>query len=167
MEEQRKNLVQFGIRELDAELGGLEPGDLCVIAGQTSRGKTSLALSPAMHTAKIGHYTAIFSVEMSVDRIIRRLMSGKSNISVSELKRGLQRQPEIERFERAWKCLRELPIYAEHPSNIVELINRCRALKARSVRPPPAKMIANAFPATGRKLPREATSKIPLRLALP
>lgn len=68
-----------GIESLDRELRGLRPGELCVIGGRTSEGKSSLGLGIARHNAMParGKRTAYFSCEMTRQDLVRRLVAGE------------------------------------------------------------------------------------------
>ena len=63
--------ITFGIRALDSEIFGLQPSDRCVIAGETSSGKTALAFQAVLESCKAGGASAIFSLEMSYVRLVR------------------------------------------------------------------------------------------------
>jgi replicative DNA helicase len=56
-------------------VGGLQPGDLAILAADTGRGKTAAALNIALHTSERGYGTAIFSLEMSRRQVLNRLMA--------------------------------------------------------------------------------------------
>ena len=74
--------IRTGLTKLDNHTGGLQPSDLFVIAGETSQGKTSIALSIAYNTA-VNHAAriAIFSLEMSTNHLTDRLTSMEGGIS--------------------------------------------------------------------------------------
>lgn len=72
---QAPDFLKTGFHELDQVVGGLEKGTHTVIAGRTSMGKTSLALSIALNVEAQGKRPLIFSMEQSKERIMRRLIA--------------------------------------------------------------------------------------------
>ena len=77
-----------GLADLDAITEGLVKGEVTVIAGRPSMGKTALALQLAEHVAAQGGRVLFVSLEMSAVEIARRLLSGKSGVALSKLRRG-------------------------------------------------------------------------------
>lgn len=78
--------LKTGIKSLDEHTGGLQPSDLFVIAGETSQGKTSLALTIAYNSAiKNAARIAVFSLEMSVQQLTARLTSMETRISSKKI----------------------------------------------------------------------------------
>ncbi len=82
-----RRVISTGLIDLDRVLGGLERGHQYLIAGRTSMGKSSLALGMALHAAlRQGKHVAIFSLEMSEEQIVNRLISMMTRIPVARLK---------------------------------------------------------------------------------
>lgn len=81
--------VPTGIRELDELTGGLRPGELIVIAGETGAGKSTLAIDIA-RTASVEHGlpTALFTMEMSASEVAMRLLSAQSTVPLADLRNG-------------------------------------------------------------------------------
>lgn len=77
-----------GIAELDTITGGLEPGQLVIVAARPSVGKTALALNIADHATQQGNSIAFFSLEMTRRELIQRLISLRTSVSVSEMRSG-------------------------------------------------------------------------------
>lgn len=75
--------LQTGLRDLDAILGGIEDGDFVIVAGRPSMGKTTLMLNIAAHQTEP---VAIFSLETTVPKLMRRLLAGKG-MDFGKLKR--------------------------------------------------------------------------------
>lgn len=81
--------VATGYTELDKMTAGLQAGDLVIVAGRPSMGKTSFALNIAEHAAiKLGVETAVFSMEMSAEQLSFRMISSLGSISQSKLRTG-------------------------------------------------------------------------------
>lgn len=77
-----------GIGTLDKFTGGLQLGDLTIIAAETSQGKTTWTLNIAAHNAAIGNYVGIFSLEMSLRQLTARLLAIDTNIPSKDLLTG-------------------------------------------------------------------------------
>lgn len=78
-----------GFTMLDRMLGGLQKSDLIVLAGRPGMGKTGLSLSVALNAARLGNArVAIFSLEMSEEQLVNRLLSMETGIDSSRLRAG-------------------------------------------------------------------------------
>lgn len=86
-----RTTVETGIAEIDKDIGGMEYGDMWVIGGDTSVGKSSLALLMAMHQAKQGHKPGIVSMEDPKSRMGRRLLAATSGVSATTLRKASAR----------------------------------------------------------------------------
>lgn len=84
----RRSGLQTGVDGLDALTGGLEPGQLVIIAARPSVGKTAFALNIADHVTKQGNTTAFFSLEMTRRELTQRLIALRTGISVSLQRAG-------------------------------------------------------------------------------
>ena len=81
--------VSTGFYELDSMTCGLQPSDLIILAGRPSQGKTALALNIASHVALIEKKpAAVFSLEMTCDAIMMRLICGEARANLHEVRRG-------------------------------------------------------------------------------
>lgn len=80
--------ITTGIKELDTITGGFKEGELSVLAARTSIGKTSIALHMALEAAKLlndHEYVYFFSLEMSANQLINRIISIKVNETVNTI----------------------------------------------------------------------------------
>jgi replicative DNA helicase len=84
----RPSFVKTGIATLDEMIGGVEYGDLTVIGGDTSVGKSSTALLMACAMARAGHRPGIISCEDAAPRVGRRVLSMLSGVPVVALRKG-------------------------------------------------------------------------------
>lgn len=107
--------VPTGFRSLDEKLLGLRPGQMVVIGGRPSTGKTSLASCIALNAVRAGTFTCIFSLEMSKEENMLRLLSGESGISVSDL-RSAKLDGKIRTMDEAMEALRDLPLVIDDTS---------------------------------------------------
>ena len=87
--------LQTHLVDLDDKLAGLHPGNLAIIAGRTSMGKTALALQIADNTARTGGAALVLSMEMAKQEIMDRLVSWDTRLPLAEIIQGT-RDPNVE-----------------------------------------------------------------------
>jgi len=80
-------LLQTGLTELDAIIGGMGAGDLVVIAGRPGMGKSALALDIARYNARCGHTVAMFSLEMLAPQLGGRALASRARVDSRKLRR--------------------------------------------------------------------------------
>jgi len=122
-----------GFIDLDKLLGGLQRSDLIIVAGRPGMGKSSLALTMAHNVAlKHNAVVALFSLEMSGEQLVQRLIAGETGISSQRLRVGDIRDVEWDKFVQAAGTLAETTIFIDDtPSpSPVELRTKCRRLAA-------------------------------------
>ncbi len=121
-----------GFTGLDEFLGGFQSSDLVIIAGRTSLGKTSLALSIARNAAvEQGACVAFFSLEMAQEPLVLRLLANESGINSRRVRLGGHLTEEEEkRIMEATGILSEAPIYIDDSPQIrvVEMRSKARRL---------------------------------------
>jgi replicative DNA helicase len=111
--------IRTGFEDLDELLGGLQPSDLCIIAGRPGMGKTSWLTSVASNVAIEGGATvALFSLEMSAEQLVQRLLATETGISAHDLRLGRIRGEELELVTRAIGKLAQAPIYIDDTPGI-------------------------------------------------
>ncbi|PIP34228.1 replicative DNA helicase [Candidatus Falkowbacteria bacterium CG_4_10_14_0_2_um_filter_48_10] len=125
-----------GFIELDKILAGLQKSDLIVLAARPSVGKTSLALDIARQTAVKGKAAVgIFSLEMSKEQLVDRMLCGQANVSLWRMRTGnLSDQEEDNDFTRigeAMGVLSEAPIYIDDfaTSTVMDIRTKARRLQ--------------------------------------
>jgi replicative DNA helicase len=124
-----------GIHALDAELGGVFPGDMIVIASETSRGKTALGVQMGAHMA-LGDQrlkVAIFSFEMNRQEICQRIISARAGVRMKAIRYSELNDNEIERlrvFRESVPDNRTIVIEDCFSLTIDGIFSRCRRLKA-------------------------------------
>lgn len=106
--------ISTGLRELDGLTGGLYPGELIVIPARPSMGKSAVALWMALSAARQGKAVAFFSVEMSKEQNVMRLLSMISGIDADRLRFKGTNKSERDRLEAAQRELDKLPITIEY-----------------------------------------------------
>jgi len=125
--------IPTGFTELDEVLGGLHPSDLVIIAGRPSMGKTSFALSIAMNIATEQKLpVAIFSLEMSKQQLVQRLLCARARVNLHRLRTGYLREQDFVRFTQAAHELYNAPLYIDDTPDLspFEIRAKARRLKA-------------------------------------
>ncbi|MDO5531617.1 replicative DNA helicase [Sutterella sp.] len=123
--------VSSGYRNLDNVTAGLQPGDLIIIAGRPSMGKTSFALNIAENVGvDQGLPVAVFSMEMGADQLAQRMISSVGRIDAQKLRKGRLDDEDWDNFTAALHKLEEKPIYIDDTPGltITELSSRTRRL---------------------------------------
>jgi replicative DNA helicase len=113
--------------DLDRLLGGLQKSDLIIVAARPGVGKTSLCLSFAREAARFGKHVAIFSLEMSSEQVVQRLVSAETGIDAQRLRLGQLQEDEWPLFVQATGVLSELPIYIDDTPSLSALQLRTKA----------------------------------------
>lgn len=125
--------IPTGLKDLDRLLGGLQRSDLIVLAGRPGMGKTSLALSMALQASrKWNKRIAIFSLEMSDEQLVQRLLSAETGIDSQRLRLGQIRDEEWPVFIQATSLLADTSIFLDDTPAIsaMELRTKARRLEA-------------------------------------
>jgi replicative DNA helicase len=125
--------VATGFSDMDALTGGLQKSDLIILAARPSMGKTSMALGIA-HGAAVshGHSVGIFSLEMSADQLVQRLLSMETGIDSHRLRLGQIDDGEWDRISRAFGRLAEAKIYIDDQAgaSVMDVRSKARRLQA-------------------------------------
>lgn len=123
--------VKTDFQELDDILGGLHKSDLVILAARPSVGKTAFALNLALNVAKQKVPVGIFSMEMTIDQIIDRLLALESGASLSAMRTGKLDGDKLQEIAGACETLRELPIYIDDTSSpsIIQMRAMARRLQ--------------------------------------
>ena len=127
--------VASGFHDLDELTSGFQPSDLVIIAARPSMGKTAFVLNIAQHSA-IEHNVpiAIFSLEMSKESLVQRLLTSEARIDAQRLRKGMLRDDDYSRLARAAGILSSAPVYIDDAAGItlLEMRSKARRLKADS-----------------------------------
>lgn len=125
--------IPTGFRDLDAKLSGLQKSDLIILAARPSMGKTSLALDIARQAAiKHNVPVAIFSLEMSNQQLVDRMIAAEAKIDAWKLRTGkLTLDTEFERIRDSLGVLSKAPIFVDDQpaNNILKMRGVVRRLK--------------------------------------
>ena len=149
--------LAMGLKDLDAQMGGLQKSDLIILAGRPSMGKTAFATTVAYNVAAAyeksiqdgnttaensaensatpqaleGAPVAFFSLEMSAEQLATRLLAEKSGIPSEKIRRGKIKEEEYHKIVEAARVLESLPIYIDQTGalTINAIAARARRLK--------------------------------------
>jgi replicative DNA helicase len=123
--------VPTGFIDLDKLTGGLQPSDLLILAGRPGTGKTAMLLSMA-HNAAVIHKkrVAIFSIEMSNEQVVQRLISQQTGIDSQRLRSGKLTEDDWSAFTHAIELLSDTRIFLDDTPALtpLQLRTKCRRL---------------------------------------
>lgn len=124
--------IATGFTDLDNMTSGMQPGELIIVAGRPSMGKTAFALNIAEHVAlNTDHAVAVFSLEMPSTQLAMRLIGSVGRIDQHKMRTGQLEDEDWERLTYALGKLNEAPIHIDETGgiNAMELRARARRLK--------------------------------------
>ncbi|MGH8494617.1 MAG: replicative DNA helicase [Gammaproteobacteria bacterium] len=125
--------VSTGFTEMDKKTAGLQRGDLIIVAGRPSMGKTSLCTNIAEHAAlsKAAIPTAIFSMEMSAEQLSFRMIGSIGRVNQSSLRTGKISDDDWDRVNSSVKLMTRAPIFIDDTPALspTEVRARARRLK--------------------------------------
>lgn len=120
--------IPTGFIDLDKLLGGLQRSDLIIVAARPGVGKTSLMLSMALSAARKFHQrVAVFTLEMSSEQLVQRMVSAETGIDSQRLRLGELREEEWPLFVQASSALSDSLIYLDDTPSISALQLRTKA----------------------------------------
>jgi replicative DNA helicase len=125
--------LSTGLRDLDRKLTGLHPTNLIVIAARPGMGKTSLALNVAQHIAVHGDPVAYFTLEMSREEVVARMLCSQGRIDSQRLRTGRLTEADFSKLSSAANVLYKKPIFVDDSAGltVTEIRAKCRRLKRR------------------------------------
>jgi replicative DNA helicase len=125
--------IPSGFKELDKMTAGFQPSDLVIVAGRPSMGKTAFCLNVAQYAA-IERKTpiAIFSLEMSKEQLVLRMLCSQSQVEGTRLRTGFLHESDWTKLTLAAGTLYEAPIFIDDTAalSVLELRAKARRLKA-------------------------------------
>lgn len=125
--------VASGFTDLDVMTNGFQGSDLVIVAARPSMGKTSFCLNAAANAALEGNTpTAIFSLEMSRDQLVERLLAAESFVDLHRLRSGKLRDDDYPKMSRAAGLLGTAPIWIDDSPalTLLEIRSKARRMKA-------------------------------------
>lgn len=121
--------LPIGFVDFDKMTTGLQPGDLMIVAGRPSMGKTAFALNVAENVALETGNVAFFSMEMTSGQLMYRLLSSVSRLNQHRAKVGQLNEAEFAKLHEAGNKLREVGLYLNETGALT--INEVRAMARR------------------------------------
>jgi replicative DNA helicase len=124
--------VSSGFTEMDRLTAGLQRGDLVIVAGRPSMGKTTLSINIAENAA-IGKQVpvAIFSMEMSAEQLTFRMIGSIGRVNQSNLRRGRLTDEDWSRIDSAVSMMSSAPIHIDDSSSLTPTEVRARARRLK------------------------------------
>jgi replicative DNA helicase len=125
--------LSTGLSAIDDKISGLNKSDLILLAARPGMGKTSLALNVALNVAKASHTTvAVFSLEMSREQLVTRLLSAEALVENNKLKTGNLRETDWEKIADAATVLNGLDIRIDDNPllSVADMNAKCRRLES-------------------------------------
>ncbi|HWR56571.1 MAG TPA: replicative DNA helicase [Negativicutes bacterium] len=124
--------IPSGFRDLDNMTAGFQPSDLILLAARPSMGKTALCLNIAQHIAiREKKPVAFFSLEMSKEQLVQRMLCAEAGIDAHRLRTGDLRDEDWKHLSRGMGTLSEAPIFIDDTPGVpvMEMRTKCRRLK--------------------------------------
>lgn len=125
--------ITSGFADIDDYTAGFQKGNLIILAARPAMGKTSLALNMALFAARDENQpVAVFSLEMTKQELVERLISSDAGIDASKLRRGAIEGKDWEKIGNSIGRLNEMPLYLDDSGaiTVTEIRSRLRRLKS-------------------------------------
>jgi replicative DNA helicase len=126
--------VPTGFAELDALTNGLHAGQLVILAARPALGKSTLGLDICRNASiKHGITSVIFSLEMSRNEIVMRLLSAEAQVSLQHMRSGQMTESDWAKLANKMGVVSEAPLFIDDSPNmtLMEIRAKCRRLKQR------------------------------------
>ena len=123
--------VPSGFKDLDEMTSGFQPSDLIIVAARPSMGKTAFCLNLAAHAAAHGVGTAFFSLEMSKEALVQRLLCAEARVDSQRVRRGTLSDTDFTMLARAAGVLSTCPMWIDDTPALTLLEMRSKARRLR------------------------------------
>jgi replicative DNA helicase len=126
--------VPSGFADLDSLTSGFQPSELVVVAARPSMGKTAFCLNVASNAALEGQGIAIFSLEMSKESLVHRMLTAMARVDSQRVRQGTLRDFDFTQLARAAGILQSCPIWIDDTPalTLLEMRSKARRLKAEN-----------------------------------
>jgi replicative DNA helicase len=126
--------VPSGFQDLDEMTSGFQPSELVIVAARPSMGKTAFCLNVATQAAVDGFGVAIFSLEMSKEALVQRMLCAEARVDSQAVRRGTLRDPDFTRLARAAGILQSCPVWIDDSPalTLLEMRSKARRLKVEN-----------------------------------
>ncbi len=127
-----KNLIKTGFQTLDNKIKGFRSGDLVIIAGRPAMGKTTFALNIATNSVLQGKNVLLFSLEMTNEQLLKKIISAQAELSMDSLLTGNLDLNGWDKFRKMKSFFEEknMFVYDRSPITIETLVNKTKTLQA-------------------------------------
>ncbi len=125
--------IKTKYKGLDRLINGIHKSDLMILAARPAVGKTSFAMNIVENVALQGHSCAVFSLEMSKDQLVQRMMCSVAGVSMENAMKGTMSKQEWLRIAKAKEKLSNAKIFIDDSAMITpqQVLSKCRRLKSR------------------------------------
>lgn len=124
--------IPTGYPDLDKMTSGFQKSDLIIVAARPSVGKTAFALNITQNVAvRAGQPVAVFSLEMSKEQLVQRILSAEANIDAGRMRTGFLEDDDWPKLTMAISALSEAPIYIDDSPaiTVADIRSKCRRLQ--------------------------------------
>lgn len=123
--------VPSGFTALDRMTAGFQPGDLVIVAARPSMGKTAFAMQVGEHAAEQGAGCGIFSMEMSREALIQRMLCGRAKVDANAVRRGRLADWDFTALSKAAGEISTMPLWIDDSPALTILDMRARARRLK------------------------------------
>ncbi len=123
--------VPSGFKDLDEMTTGFQPNDLIILAARPSMGKTAFCLNLAAHAAASGTGVAFFSLEMSKESLVQRMLCAEARVDSQRVRRGTLSDTDFTMMARAAGVLSTCPMWIDDTPSLTLLEMRSKARRLR------------------------------------
>jgi replicative DNA helicase len=126
--------VPSGFTDLDEMTSGFQASELIIVAARPSMGKTAFCLNVATQAAVDGFGVAVFSLEMSKEALVQRMLCAEARVDSQAVRRGTLRDPDFTRLARAAGILQSCPVWIDDSPalTLLEMRSKARRLKVEN-----------------------------------
>jgi replicative DNA helicase len=126
--------VPSGFADLDEMTSGFQRSELVIVAARPSMGKTAFCLNIATQAAVDGFAVAVFSLEMSKEALVQRMLCAEARVDSQAVRRGTLRDPDFTRLARAAGILQSCPVWIDDSPalTLLEMRSKARRLKVEN-----------------------------------
>lgn len=127
--------LKTGFRDLDLLTGGLQKGELIILAARPSMGKTALAMNIALNSALLSNTTvAVFSLEMGAESLTQRMVASNAKADMQTFKKGKFDQNQLQKIVESASSIHNTKIYIDDSTDIspINMLTKARKLKSEN-----------------------------------
>jgi replicative DNA helicase len=124
--------VPSGFKDLDELTSGFQKSELIIVAARPSMGKTAFVLNVTAHAAAEKHGVAVFSLEMSKDALVQRMLCAEARVDSQHVRRGRLKDQDFTQLARAAGWLQTCPIWIDDSPALTLLEMRSKARRLRA-----------------------------------